>query len=405
MLLSRRKRSLGLAVAAVLAAAGVTSCSGGAGSSGSSATCESPGITPDMVNLGLVVTDSGVGSTAFASARSGIDARIGQANEEGGVHGRQIAYEWHDDANSPAQSDRVVEEFLRDNSVFGLMAVTLALGESIDTMSALRVPVVGYGLPTWASHTNMFSNLSSAAPTTLGRYIQANGGTKVGVVMTGASASTIPVIDRYNEAFRSIGLTTTETIQFSSATDNPARVVQQLASDDVNALVAFTVPEDLARIMQAARQSDLSLTSAVSFTGYDRSVLSALGPQLSGVSFPVYFLPFEAGGPAIDRYRDGMTRFAPETVQTDQRYALNSYIYADMFLRGLDLAGECPTREGFIDALRKVSDYDAGGLIEPVNLANNATEPLNCHAFVKINPAGTAFDVVRKRLCADGTGS
>ncbi len=404
MPLPRRTRSLGLAVASLLAA-GVTSCSPGTESSGSSVACTSPGVTPDTVNIGLVVSDSGVGSAAFASARSGIDARIGQANEEGGVHGRQIAYEWRDDASSPAQGDRVVEDFLRDDSVFGLMAVTLTLDASIDTMSALRIPVVGYGQPSWAPHTNMFTNLSLPAPATLGRYIQASGGTRVGVVMTGSLPSTIQSIERYNEAFRSIGLTTTDTVQFASATDNPVRVAQHLAANGVDTLIGFTQPQDLAAVMQAARQVRLNLAATISFTGYDRTVLSALGPQLAGATFPVYFLPFEAGGPAIDRYRDGMTRFAPETVQTDQRYALNSYIYADMFLRGLDLAGECPTREGFISALRKVSDYDAGGLIEPVNLANTATEPLDCYAFVKINPAGTAFDVVRKRLCADGTGS
>jgi len=49
-----------------------------------------------------------------------------------------------------------------------------------------------------------------------------------------------------------------------------------------------------------------------------------------------------------------------------------AYIATDLFVRGLQEAGPSPTRESFITNLGRVPNYDAGGLIEPVDLARSA---------------------------------
>lgn len=390
-----------LGVAIVVFATAATSCSLTQGAHPEAA-CNGPGISSEQVKIGLVVSDSGVGSSALSSARSGVEARIGLANEEGGIHGRKIDYLWRDDANSPSQSTRVVDDLVAHQAVFGLVTVSTAFGGSLDSLTAQNVPVVGFGLPSLAKYQNMFSSMYLVSPTTLGRYIQAEGGRKVGIVITGTSAFTLETIASDKMAFQAIGLDTTDVVTYARSTDSPARVVQQLAAAGADSLLGFTTPEDFADIVQAARSANLRLATAVSLTGYDRGLLPALGPALAGVTFPVYFRPFEAGGPALDRYRSAMARFAPETGQPEQQWAVLAYIYTDMFLRGLDLAGDCPSREGFISSLRKVSKYDAGGLIEPVDLADVATQPLSCYAFVRIGPAGTEFQVAYQRFCADG---
>ncbi|WP_018500027.1 ABC transporter substrate-binding protein [Parafrankia discariae] len=387
----------------MIVAAGLASCSPGSSAESPRAACVSPGVTSDQVKLGLVYSESGMGSSAIASARSGVDARIGLVNAEGGIHGRKVVYEWRDDTNIPAQSATVTEELLREEGVFGLVTVTTALGNSLESLAAQKVPVVGFGLQSWAEYPNLFADMYEASPETVGRYVQANGGRKVGILTTGTPASTVGAVTWYRSAFQSIGLASTDAISYARGGDSPARVVRELTAAGADSLIGFTTPEDIADVVRAAREANLRLATVVSFTGYDSEVLPVLGRELAGVSFPVYFRPFETGGAALDRYRTAMTRYAPETVKPDQQFALHAYVYTDMFLRGLDLAGDCPTREGFIGALRKVTSYDAGGLIEPVNLAANSTQPLTCYAFVQINPTGTAFQITNAHLCADGT--
>ena len=40
-----------------------------------------------------------------------------------------------------------------------------------------------------------------------------------------------------------------------------------------------------------------------------------------------------------------------------------AYLGADLLIKGLKLAGKCPTRESFITNLRQLTKYDGGGLL------------------------------------------
>ncbi|CAI7979069.1 putative Leu/Ile/Val-binding lipoprotein transmembrane [Frankia sp. Hr75.2] len=366
--------------------------------------CDSPGVTSDQVKFGLVFSDSGSGNQTLSSARAGVDARLGLADHEGGVNGRRPVYEWRDDAASPSQNAKAVAELVNVESVFGVVAITTSISGSIESLGSAGIPVVGLADASWKSHPNMFSNSYEMSPQTVGRYIQANGGTKVAFITAGASAFTASYVERYVSALQAMGLTMVGTVSYSSG-DSALRVAQQLVDSGADSLVSVTTPDDFASIMQAARSANAKLVSAVSLVGYDRGVLSTLGTALAGVSFPVYFRPFEAGGAAIERYRSAIARFAPELAMPEQQFAMYGYIYADLFIRGLEEAGACPTRESFISGLREVTGYDAGGLIEPVDLATNVGKPLECSAFVQVDPMGRIFQVTQERLCADGTGS
>ncbi|WP_018501738.1 ABC transporter substrate-binding protein [Parafrankia discariae] len=363
------------------------------------------GVTSDAVNLGFVYSDTGVGSEALVSARAGFDARIGLANEEGGINGRKIVYQWRDDENSLARDVQVVDELLRRESVFGLVTVSANLSGSMNTLATQGIPVVGLAAePAWHEHQNMFSYNYGASLETVGRDIRASGGSKVAFVASGSSSFTAESAARYTTAMQSVGLTIAGMVSYSKSTDNPAHVARQLADTGADALLNLGTPDDFAEIIKAARAENLNFPVRVSLSGYDRALLPTAGPALSGVSFPVYFRPFEAGGAPIERYRDAMTRFAPETALPEQQFAMFAYIYTDLFLRGLQLAGDCPTREGFISSLRKVTDYDAGGLIEKVDLSSNIGKIPDCNAFVQIDPTGRAYQVSHGSLCRDGRG-
>ncbi|WP_347177161.1 ABC transporter substrate-binding protein [Parafrankia sp. EAN1pec] len=365
--------------------------------------CNSPGITLDQVKLGLVISESG-GSGALTSARSGIDARLSEANAAGGVHGRRISYSWRDDHSSVAEDARATEDLVHRDSVFGLLAATSSLGGSLDSLVAEQVPVVGLAADAnWVKQSNFFSYMYQGSVPVLAGYIRSAGGTKVAVVTPGASPFTAGAAKTVGDEMSLNGLTYVGSFPYSRGADSPEQVARNIAASGANALVALTIPEDLAALMQALRAAVPNLAVTVAMSGYDRSILPAFGRALAGVSIPVYFRPFEAGGPAIERYRQSMATFAPQAPFPEQQFAMNAYIYADIFLRGLELAGPCPTREGFINALRGVDNYDAGGLIAPVDLADNLAQPPMCHSIVQVSPAGDAFQVVRERICADGS--
>nr|WP_237702733.1 MULTISPECIES: ABC transporter substrate-binding protein [Protofrankia] len=126
--------------------------------------------------------------------------------------------------------------------------------------------------------------------------------------------------------------------------------------------------------------------------GYDPALLKQLGPTLAGTVIYITFVPFEVNSPAHQRIIDAMTRYAPQVQSPVQDSAVFGWLSADMFLRGLEAAGPCPTRPGFIQGLRGVRAYDGGGLLPaPIDLATNRGKAANCYDFVRVSDDGSRF--------------
>ena len=90
---SRRRARVvtGLAVAALLATAGLSSV-GGAG-----VPAADPGVTAKAIKLGYIYPASGVAASISQNGIKGFQARIDRQNAAGGVNGRKIEYEAIDD--------------------------------------------------------------------------------------------------------------------------------------------------------------------------------------------------------------------------------------------------------------------------------------------------------------------
>jgi ABC-type branched-subunit amino acid transport system substrate-binding protein len=196
-----------------------------------------------------------------------------------------------------------------------------------------------------------------------------------------------------------VGITVAGTVNFTPGADSPAAVAQQIIADKADTIVSVIQPTDYIQVANALRTAGHTPTVALAVSGYDTGLLRAYGPGMAGITIPIFYRPFESGGPAISEYQNAMARYAPQIQQPDQDFAIMSYIQTDMFIRGLEAAGSCPTRQSFIDGLRSVRDYDAGGLIQPIDIRHGLGKQTTCWAFVQANNAGSAFEVVEENLC------
>jgi hypothetical protein len=66
--------------------------------------------------------------------------------------------------------------------------------------------------------------------------------------------------------------------------------------------------------------------------------------------------------------------------------ALHGWVVADLFVTGLRAAGEDFTRASLVDAINEMTDYDAGGIIRPVDwtTAHEADTDEACTAFLQV---------------------
>jgi ABC-type branched-subunit amino acid transport system substrate-binding protein len=375
-----------------------TGCS--TGRDGLAAACSTPGVSPHNIKIGLLFPDTGTLSGAFAPARSGVEARVGLANATGGVHGRQIDIEWRDDQTSPTVNERAARDLVENAGVFGIIEQSAVAAGSADYLDAKQIPVTGIVTePVWSRHRNMFnvSNPYSDGPTvtTFGQYAKRQGGTRAYLLQSALTAASRANASKFATSLTSQGIELVGTADYTEGATSPASVAADIKRLDADVIVALHTGTALASVVQAARAAGVEIKAAFGPGGYDQALIRRFGTAIAGMAVFVDFLPFEARSLALDAYRNAIARYAPELDSPDQVTAIRAYLSADLFVRGLAGAGSCPTRTGFIESLRAVTDYDGGGLLpETISLQETFDQPNRCYFFVRVNAAATGFDVV-----------
>ncbi|MBL7490814.1 ABC transporter substrate-binding protein [Frankia sp. AgB1.9] len=357
-------------------------------------------MTPTQIKLGLLYPDSGT-SASFSSARAGVDARLGDANAHGGIDGRHVVYDWEDDQDLPSTNSHAARILVDSGQVFGLLEESAAASGASDYLTQKHIPVVGLSSEdVWSkpASTNMFAwqYATSQVDDVYGRIVKQAGGTKAVILVPSDAPILTKVVKQISTSLAAVGVDS-EPLALDTVSD-PAAAARRIGSMHADAIVGAVDIASFGKIAQATVEANVHIKVKLSLTGYDRASLASAGSGLIGVYLPSFTTPLESNIPAMTRFKQDMAQFAPELAESGQASALQGYVDTDLMLTGLEKAGSCPTRDGFIHALRSTSSYDANGLVLPIDL-RTVGKPQFCLALVRVNPTGTAFEVVNGHLC------
>ncbi|MEX5633269.1 ABC transporter substrate-binding protein [Parafrankia sp. FMc2] len=398
---SRRRRTVVAAASAaammLLAGAG---CSADSAPAPAASPCTTPGIGVDRVRIGLIYPATGPLSSVFSAARSGFEARVSLANESGGVHGRELEIVLADDAGQPSRNDVAARRIVERSGVFGIAQLTTAASGSARYLAGAGIPVVGLASETaWNDYDTMFAPdylySTNGAVSTLGEFAVAQGGTRVAVVEESLSEPSQALSDQMIASMSGQGVALVARIPYTVGQSSPGQTVARIAASQADVLVVQTPIDGLRELLRASRAANVTYRTVLSAVAYDKRLLAEAGTDLAGATAFFDHISWDSASPNLRNFRETMARYAAETPDPDQITVLSSYVAADMLVRGLEMAGECPTREAFHRGLRSVTDYPAAGLMPGgVDLSANRGRPATCLTFAKVNATGTAYEVV-----------
>ncbi|ONH30830.1 ABC transporter substrate-binding protein [Pseudofrankia asymbiotica] len=409
---SRLIRAATLAVSASGLAASLTACgNGGASAADGACSATVPGITPTEVKAGMVWNDSGPGAAALRAFRAGVDARLRVANDEdGGAYGRKITYAWRDDAGDPALNVPMVQELLDQEKIFGLIYAPGGGRDSAKLLQERNIPVTGLGSdPVWLGINNMFSWYYSGdgSSTTWGKYVQQQGGTRAAIFSTAQTGSNTDFAAQISASLKANNVKIVRTFYTGEITSYQT-LAQQIKADNIDALTGVLLPDTAAKLLPELAKIGVtlggSLKVAVMPLGYDGSNLAQFGAALGGVSIFTITQPFELNTAGQQTFKQAMSSYSPEIQPPTQDTAVDGWISADLFIRGLQAAGPCPTRESFISGLRAVRNYDAAGMGPDASndLSTNFRETSTCYYGIKVSPDGSRFQPTSPTaMCGD----
>ncbi|MBO0728006.1 MAG: ABC transporter substrate-binding protein [Acidimicrobiaceae bacterium] len=380
-----------VAIAAVLAAG--CSSSGGGGGAGK-ASSSKPAVT-----VGLIVDETGLAASSFGpGVVKGAMARIDLQNAGGGVDGRKIKLLVKDDESTFLGFQTAAQALVGTDNVFGLIADSAFVIGGYRNLHQQGIPVVGSGVdgPEWGQkqYTNMFSviGVDPHYPqyTGSGDALKQLGATNVAVFGYGVSPSSEAAARGTAVGLRASGLKVgllDTSIPFGSVNATP--IALQMKQARVDSAILEMVNSTNFAIITAARQAGVHLKFAISATGYGQSLLddpSAVA-GVQGTYFTSICVPSEVHTKATTSMLAALAKYASFHGVPGFDYC-EGYTTADLMIRGLEAAGPNPTRQSFISGLRKVTNYDAGGLLpNPVNFTPAAIgqpTPTSCAYTVQL---------------------
>jgi branched-chain amino acid transport system substrate-binding protein len=335
-------------------------------------TASAPGVTATTVTVGLITSLTGSASPEYTGIIPGAQARIDQQNAAGGVDGRQIKLDTADDTSSPTGA-ATAAEVLVSKKVFAVIGESPFIFGGAQFLNKQSIPVVGGGYdgPEWGEqpYTNMFalSPVDPHYPVNNGAalFIKQQGGNITSAFGYGESPSSTAAAKGYMLAAKSVGMKAgylNTSIPFGSVATGPIALSMKGANVD-SAYLPMDNNTNFA-LVTAAKQAGVNLKVAVSATGYGQSLLddSSAVQAADGSYFLSLAAPVELNNAATKNFQSALAQYAHFTGVPGFDYQ-QGWLSADLMIKGLEVAGQNPTRTSFENGLHGVTDYDAGGML------------------------------------------
>ena len=352
-------------------------------------TASDVGVTPTQITLGNVATLTGPIPGLFAASPAATDAFFQYINSQGGVFGRKLVMKGADDAldcnkNSSATSDLLPQVF----AFVGSFTV-------VDNCSAKAltanptVPDVHYALSDEAiAVPNSYSPQPTLPGFRTGQYLYfkkqfPDAISHVASLWVNTSPTTWA---NQKATMQSLGFTIVyERSTAPTETDFTADIIR-MKSDGVQYLDLRNQDKTaIARILTAAAQQGFKPKVIDTNSAYDASFFKLLAdPSVAnGVIIDQPFAMFL--GEDSDNTRSRPVPLVDEADALGRARRSLRHVQLGvgaLFVQALQTAGPNPTRQGVLDALKNIHQFDANGFVAPAD--PGAKQPPTCLVFMKI---------------------
>ncbi len=350
------------------------------------------GITPKTVTVGNVSIISGPVPGLFEGASIGAKAYFDYINSKGGVNGRTLKVDAKDDAFSGQQNLTETQQAI--NSDFALVG-SFSLFDGYGCKALAANPAVPDVSVTLDPSAGALPNDFSADPTVLGsslgpwQYYKKHfpKDMTIGTIVSDTTSAEAQVNGELAAA-KSLGYKVAYVDNINPLQSNFTTDVINMRNKGVNAVDLTGIDWQDAAIFVQNMQTQ-NWHPGLVFSGgpvYAKQFIShAGGPAATngimiGQAFPLYLGEDAAKLPA-DKLFLKYTKKVNSSWVPDL-YTLFGWASAQLFVQALQAAGPHPTRGAVIDQLKKITSFDASGMVSPTNPAGK--KPSGCYMMATI---------------------
>lgn len=359
---TRRRRVLKYGVLSVVLALGLTACAGGdstpAETSGGAA---GEGWAPGTYKIGLEALTTGPASFAGIPVVNGAEMAIDEINESG-VLGEGVVLELdvQDSGGDPAKAVSIVNEFIGDDSVYGVICCTIS-GEGGAVRGVLengKMPTVttvalldGMNAPPYLYRVALLPGAEGQGHDQLVDQILAAEDIKTAVIAnTADSQGQVVEFERWKAKLEEEGVEVVRVVETFIADRDFTGPATTIADIDPDLFLAGMYGDTGALMIDAVRDLGYEGTIISNYGISGKNAYELGGAAMDGAVFPV---PFFDGSPNPNA-QEFITKYTELYDQAPDTFAVNGYMAGYLLAEGF-LNAEEPTREGIAQAMSQVS--------------------------------------------------
>jgi ABC-type branched-subunit amino acid transport system substrate-binding protein len=365
------------------------------------------GISAKTVTVGNVSIITGPVPGLFEGAPTGVKAYFAYINSKGGVNGRKLELNSKDDAFSGSQNATETAEAVSNDFA---MVGSFSLFDGYGCKSLAADPAIPDVSVTLDPNAEALPNDFSAEPTVLGaslgpfQYYKKHypKDTTIGAIVSDVSSAEDQFAGE-EAAAKSLGYKIGYVDDVNPLESNFTTDVINMRNKGVNAvdLTALDWQDAAIFVQNAAAQGwKPGLIFSAGPVYADQFISHAGGPAATdgimlGQGQALYLGQDQNSVPADKLFIKYVKQV--NSSWTPDLYTLFGWASAELFVQALQAAGKNPTRGEVIDQLKKITKFDASGLLSDANPA--AKKPSGCYLmatvkngqYVRVQPKSSGF--------------
>ncbi|MDM0082237.1 ABC transporter substrate-binding protein [Variovorax sp. J31P179] len=345
------------------------------------------GVSSGEIVLGTHLDLSGPAAITMPPIRNGLQMRVDEANEAGGIHGRKLRFVIEDNGSQPPQAVRVVDKLIRRDEVFALLCPfgsgpgVATVKKTVDAGVICFAPYGAAALIRKASGDSPLlftANLHYDTTTAAGlKWTLAKlGSKKVGFIYQEGPFGDL-VGKGVREGLAAKGMALAAEAGYKVGDIDFSSQVARMRAAGVDLIVGATTTRETIAVAAEVKKLGWSgvnvLTASPGRAGTTLSIGKASVEGLYGIG-GWRITPASAQGPALKRWSDSYRKrfnMEPDDV------ALVFYDYASWFMQGLQAAGKDLTTAGLVKTLQ-ASSFKGESSYETQRFKDNHVDPEWC---------------------------
>lgn len=349
------------------------------------------GVADREVLIGQFAALTGPAAPLGQSVRNGILAHFEAVNAQGGIHKRQLKLVTRDDAFEPQKAVLAAKDLINKDVVFAMVgsvgsATTLA---ALPLLNQAKVPLIGPLTGEQSLHTTfsrqLFHVRTSVAEEAnrIAQHLSTLGVKKVAVFYQN-DAYGQAALDSLKQALSKRELSVVAVSAVQADTANMGKSLGDILKASPEAVVQISAHISSAAFIKGARARGFrGQFLNVSSVGAN-ALADALGDSGVGVIVSqVVPSPHQSSSALVREYQQNMRAIGQQSFDVS---SFEGYLAAKVLTEGLRRTGRYLTREGLIDSLETMRDYNLGGF--SVNYSPTSHAGSNYSELAIIAPGG-----------------